>query len=344
MKNKKLLLLILIFLVVILFLTSLFVGSSNMTFLDAINGLFNRGPDNYILIMRRVRLPRAIGALVVGASLGLSGVIMQTMLSNDMASPSTLGVSNAATFGANLSIIVIAQGFLDTGNNLDNYFLGNNIYATSFIAFIFALASTLIILSLCKSQNYKKETVILSGVAIGAIWSALTSLLQFYATDVSLSAAVIWSFGDISRTNYNIDLLIAIITLISFIFFMIKRNEYNAILSGDDIAKSSGVKVDSLRFISLLLSSLITAVVVANLGIIGFVGLISPHISKILFTQNHKYSIPGSLLIGSILLLVSNILSRIIGSGSQIPVGIITSIIGAPFFLYLIFRKRRVYS
>ena len=315
-----------------------------MSIAESFYALFGKGRNNHIIIMQDIRLPRAIAAVLVGAGLSISGLIMQSTLGNEMASPSTLGVSNAATFGANISIIGFAGGFLATGNNINNYFNSSNIYSTSLIAFIFAFASIMFTLGLCKIKSFSKETVILAGVGIAAIWSALTSILQFYATDVSLSAAIIWSFGDLSRTNYKIDLIILIVVFLSSLFFIFYSNKYNALLSGDDTAKSVGVKVERLRFISLLLASLITAICIANLGIIGFVGIVCPHIAKKILGHDHKYTIPASIMIGSILLLLSDTLARVIGNGTAIPVGIITSIIGAPFFLYLIFRKKKVIS
>ena len=327
--------------VVLLFFVSLFVGSSSMKFKDAFYALFGQGQNNYIIIMQKIRLPRVIAALFVGAGLAISGLIMQTTLSNEMASPSTLGVSNAATFGANVSIIGFAGGFLTTGNNLTNYFTTSNVYATSLVAFIFAFASILLILGLSKLRAMNKSTVVLAGIAMGTMWTALTSLMQFYATDVSLSAAVIWSFGDLSRATYNIDLIIAIVVVLSSVMFGIFSNKYNAVLSGDDMAKSVGIRLESFRFISLLVASLITAICIANLGIIGFVGIVCPHIAKRIFGHDHKLTIPGSILIGAILLLLSDTLARTIGNGTAIPVGIITSLVGAPFFIYIIFRKKR---
>ena len=327
--------------VVLLFFVSLFVGSSSMKFKDAFYALFGQGQNNYIIIMQKIRLPRVIAALFVGAGLAISGLIMQTTLSNEMASPSTLGVSNAATFGANVSIIGFAGGFLTTGNNLTNYFTTSNVYATSLVAFIFAFASILLILGLSKLRAMNKSTVVLAGIAMGTMWTALTSLMQFYATDVSLSAAVIWSFGDLSRATYKIDLIIAIVVVLSSVMFGIFSNKYNAVLSGDDMAKSVGIRLESFRFISLLVASLITAICIANLGIIGFVGIVCPHIAKRIFGHDHKLTIPGSILIGAILLLLSDTLARTIGNGTAIPVGIITSLVGAPFFIYIIFRKKR---
>ncbi len=327
--------------VVLLFFISLFVGSSSMKFKEAFYALFGQGQNNYIIIMQKIRLPRIIAALFVGAGLAIAGLIMQTTLSNEMASPSTLGVSNAATFGANVSIIVLSGGFLVTGNNVANIMASSNVYATSALAFIFAFLSVLITLGLSRKKAMNKSNLILAGIAMGTMWTALTSLLQFYSTDVALGAAVIWSFGDLSRATYKIDIIIAIVVVLSSVMFGVFSNKYNAMLSGDDMAKSVGIKTERFRFISLLVASLITAICIANLGIIGFSVIVCPHIAKRIFGHDHKLTIPGSILIGSILLLLSDTLARTIGNGTAIPVGIITSLVGAPFFLYIIFRKKR---
>jgi iron complex transport system permease protein len=262
--------------------------------------------------------------------------MMQTTLGNAMASPSTLGVSNAAVFGANLSIIAFSGGFLSTGNNLSNYMVGANPYSTALTAFFFSTASILLILGLCKLRSFSPNVVVLAGIAVGSVWTAATTILQFYATDVGLSAAVLWSFGDLSRATYKADLLMLIVVALGVTFFWGLSWRFNALLGGEAAAGSMGVRVELLRFLSLLLSSVITAVCVSLLGIIGFVGIICPHVTKKLLGQDHRFSIPMSVLLGSILLLVADTLSRTVGSGAALPVGAITSLLGAPFFIAII--------
>lgn len=341
-KNKKIQIIIsLIVMVVLFFVISLFVGSSSMTISDAFKALLKQSTPAYNRIMWNIRMPRVLAALIAGAGLSVSGLIMQTVLGNQMASPSTLGVSNAAVFGANVSIIVFAGGFLVTGNNVNNYLNSANPFQTSLMAFIFSFGSILLILSLCKIKNYSPNTTVLAGIAIGSIWTAATTILQFYATDVNLSAAVIWNFGDLGRATYRTNLIMFIVVTISSIFFIISSWKYNVLLSGDNFAKSTGININVLRFVSLLLASLITSVCVSFLGIIGFVGIICPHIMKKILGQDHRYLITSSILSGSVLLLLADTLSRSIGSGSALPVGAITSLLGAPFFLYIIFSSKR---
>ena len=327
-------------LVVVLALVCLFVGSSHMSLSDCIDALLKRSSDANNRIIWGIRIPRVLAAIIAGAGLSVSGLIMQTTLNNSMASPSTLGVSNAAVFGANLSIIAFAGGFLNTGSNLSNYAVGANPYATGLMAFIFSALSILLILALCRVRSFSPNVVVLAGIAIGAVWTAATTVLQFYATDVGISAAVVWSFGDLGRVTYRTDLIMLVTVIAGLVFFALMSWRYNSLLSGEATAKSMGINVDGLRFASLLLASVITAVCVSFLGVIGFVGIICPHVTKKLLGQDHRVSVPVSALTGSVLLLLADTLSRSLGNGSALPVGAITSLLGAPFFLAIIFSKK----
>lgn len=318
----------------------LFAGSSNMTFSDALDALLGGGTGAQSRIIWKIRLPRVLAALIAGAGLSVSGLIMQTTLNNTMASPSTLGVSNAAVFGANLSIIAFAGGFLSTGNNVSSFDVGANPYATSLLAFAFSALSILLILGLCTIRAFSPNVVVLAGMAIGSVWTAATTILQFYATDVGLSAAVVWSFGDLGRATYRTDMIMLVTVAAGLTFFLLMAWKYNALLSGEATAKTMGINVEALRFVSLLLASVITAACVSFLGVIGFVGIICPHVTKKLLGQDHRVTIPVSCLSGSLLLLLADTFSRSLGSGSALPVGAITSLLGAPFFIAIIFSGK----
>lgn len=326
--------------VILLAFVCWFVGSSGMTVSDCLAALAKNSTDSNNRIIWNIRLPRVLAAIIAGAGLSVSGLIMQTSLNNPMASPSTLGVSNAAVFGANLSIIAFAGGFLDTGSNLTGYTAGANPYAVSMMAFLFSTLSILLILGLCRLRSFSPGVVVLAGIAIGSIWTAGTTILQFYATDVGLSAAVIWNFGDLGRATYRADLIMFAAVALGGAFFLLMSWRYNALLSGDAAAKTMGVNVDRLRFVSMLLASMITAVCVSFLGVIGFVGIICPHITKKLLGQDHRFATPASMLSGSLLLLLADTFSRSMGSGSALPVGAVTTLLGAPFFVAIIFSKR----
>ena len=339
-KRNTVILVAMLMAVVVIGVACLFVGSSNMSFADAMDALLGGGTGAQSRIIWKIRVPRVLAAIIAGAGLAVSGLVMQTTLNNTMASPSTLGVSNAAVFGANLSIIAFAGGFLSTGNNIQNFDVGANPYATSVLAFVFSTLSVLLILGLCTVRSFSPNVVVLSGMAIGSVWTAATTILQFYATDVGLSAAVVWSFGDLGRATYRTDAIMGVTVLAGLVFFILMSWKYNALLSGEATAKTMGINVEGLRFASLLLASVITAVCVSFLGIIGFVGIICPHVMKKLLGQDHRVTIPASCLAGSLLLLLADTMSRSLGSGSALPVGAITSLLGATFFIAIIFSRK----
>ena len=342
-RRKAIIIALMAIAVIIMAIICIFIGSSHMSLADGAAALIKQSSAANNRIIWNIRIPRVLAAIIAGAGLSLSGLIMQTTLNNPMASPSTLGISNAAVFGANLSIIAFAGGFLSTGNNLSNYDTGANPFATSLLAFLFSLLSILLILGLCRIKAFSPNVVVLAGIALGSVWTAATTILQFYATDVGLSAAVVWSFGDLGRATYTTDLFMFIAVAVGMVLFLLLSWKYNALLSGDTTARSMGVNVTLLRFLSLLMASVITAVCVSFLGVIGFVGIICPHITKKLLGQDHRYSIPVSMLSGSLLLIIADTISRSIGNGSALPVGAITSLIGAPFFIAIIFsgKERR---
>ena len=339
-KRNKAVFIAMLISVVVLSIACLFAGSSNMSFADALAALAKKGTAANNRIIWNIRVPRVLAALIAGAGLSVSGLIMQTTLNNSMASPSTLGVSNAAVFGANLSIIAFAGGFLSTGNNLSSFDVGANPYATSVMAFLFATLSILLILGLCTIRSFSPNVVVLSGMAIGSVWTAATTILQFYATDVGLSAAVIWNFGDLGRATYRTDWIMVVVVSLGVLFFNMNSWKFNALLSGEATAKTMGVNVEGLRFTAMLLASIITAVCVSFLGIIGFVGIICPHVIKKCLGQDHRVTVPASCLAGSLLLLLADTVSRSVGSGSALPVGAITSLLGAPFFIAIIFTGK----
>lgn len=341
-RNRKgtAVILLLLLAAVCMALICLFVGSSHMSIGECFSALAGNGTLAQVRIIWNIRIPRVLAAVIAGAGLAISGLIMQTTLNNPMASPATLGVSNAAVFGANLSIIAFAGGFLSTGHNIANYDIGANPYATSMMAFIFSTISILLILALCRLRSFSPNVVVLAGMAVGSVWTAATTILQFYATDVGISAAVIWNFGDLGRATYRTDAIMFAVVAWGLLFFMAMSWRYNALLSGEATAKSMGIHVEALRFLSMLLASMITAVCVSFLGVIGFVGIICPHITKKLLGQDHRFAIPVAAISGSLLLLTADTLSRSMGNGSALPVGAITSLLGAPFFIAIIFSKK----
>lgn len=339
LKKKRIIVIItLIVLFVILAISSIFIGTSNMSFIEGIKALFRIGDNTNVVIIYNIRLPRIIAAILAGIALSISGVIMQTISNNVMASPSTLGVSNSAVLGANIAIIILGGGVIATSGGVVNI---SNPYFVSGIAFIFALLTTLFVLFLARFKKYNSATTVLIGITFGTFCTGITTLIQYFASDNALSTAVYWSFGDLARASYLDDLIILVVVIIALIFFLIFSYRYNAMLLGEGSVETIGINVKLFRFISLLLASLLTAVTVSLLGIIGFIGLLVPQVSRKLVGNDHKVLLISSSLLGATTLLFSDILSRILMNGVSLPVGAITSIIGAPIFIIILLRGRR---
>lgn len=338
-KKKILTILILLVIVFILMILCLSVGSSNMGFIETLKAFFNIGDEANSIIIWRIRIPRTLAAIIAGSGLALAGCIMQSILKNPMASPTTLGVSNGAVFGANFAIIVLGAGAVSTSTNLSVTI--NNPYVTTICAFVFAMISAITILILSKRRKFASETIVLAGVALGSLFTAGTTIMQYFADDTKLSSAIFWTFGDLGNATYLKDLIMFVIVFVSFIYFFISRWNYNALSSGDETATSLGVKVSRTRFIGLLLSSLICAVCVSFLGIIGFIGLLAPHIIKRIVGSDHRFLLIASMLTGSAILLLADFISRCFMQGISLPIGAITSLFGAPLFLWLLLKRKR---
>ncbi|MBQ7653044.1 MAG: iron ABC transporter permease [Clostridia bacterium] len=323
----------------ILIPVSLFVGQAKLSFLDSLKGIFGAGSNANVRIIRYIRLPRILAAVVVGFGLAISGCTLQSVLQNPLASPSSLGVSQSAVFGANLAI-VFGAGAFSQGNTLNV----NNPYVVAVIAFVFSFATVLAVVGISKFKNFAPVTVILLGVAATSLFTALTTLTQYLASDQVLSAAVYWSFGDLSRASYQKIAIMAACIVPSFVVFFLFRWKFNAINSGDEIASSLGVSLNITRMLALILSSLITAVCVSFVGVIGFVGIICPQLLKRFIGADMRFLLPASGLCGALLLVVSDMLARIVVSGMNLPVGAVTAIIGAPVFVYILLRKEKGYG
>lgn len=337
-KKRTIVLSVLAVSLLVLFIGSIFIGSSNLSFVNGLLGLFGQSSRVNNIIVQNIRLPRIIAAVLVGTALSISGVIMQTVSNNVMASPSTLGVSNAAVLGANIAIVIIGGGVIAfNGGNITI----TNPYLTSGIAFAFALGGTLLVLGLSRIRKFNNATTVLLGVTFGTFCTGVTTIIQYFASDTTLATAVYWSFGDLGRAGYIDDLIILVVAAISLVFFIVFAYRYNALLLGEDTSRTLGIDLNVFRFISLLLASLLTAVCVSLVGIIGFIGLIVPQVMRKLVGNDHKILIPSSALFGSVVLLISDIIARTILNGFTLPVGAVTSIIGAPIFIIMLLLGRK---
>lgn len=334
--RKKIIILIMIFMVLILSIFSICAGSSNIKPYQIVKAVLGYETGIPSIVIWNIRMPRVIAAIVAGAGLSVAGCVMQNNLKNPLASPSTLGVSSAAAFGANMAIIVFGAGSIQSTSS--DAVIINNPYAVTLSAFVWSMAAVCIILSLARLKDFSPEVMVLAGVALSSLFSAGSTLIQYFAQDTQVAAAVFWTFGDLGRASWNEVILMSVIVAAAMIYFMMRRWDYNALDSGQESAKGLGVNVERVRLGGMFMSSLITAAVVSFLGMIGFIGLIGPQIMRRVVGSDHRFLIPASALMGAALLLVSDTAARIIISPIVLPVGAITSFLGAPLFLYLLMR------
>jgi iron complex transport system permease protein len=266
---------------------------------------------------------------------------MQSLLRNPLASPVSLGISHAAAFGAAFAIVILGVGS-SSGHSTENgvAFLP---YIVTISAFVFSLISTGVILILSKYKDASAETIILSGIICGSLFTAGTSVLQYFADDMQLSAIVFWMFGDLGKADWNDFLIILLIMIPILIYFMKNRWNFNAMNAGDETAASLGVEVDKTRIRGMVIASLASATAVSLFGVIGFIGLVVPHIVRRFMGNDERFLIPASALFGAMFLLLSDIIARNLFSPVIIPVGIFTSFIGAPLFLYLLIKGVKKY-
>lgn len=322
--------------IVVLMYVVLRMGVSDITVQNIIETLMGKGTDVMKTIIWKIRMPRIVGAVVAGAALSLAGCIMQNNLKNPLASPSTLGVTSAAAFGANFAIIFLGSGSFQSGNS-DAVMIVHP-YVVTLNAFIFSMIAVFIIMALAKLRMFTPNVIILVGVAISSLFGAGTTFLQYFANEAKLATAVFWTFGNLGRVSWKELGIMSMALVAASAYFMFRSWDYNAMINGDDCAKSLGVNTRNVRLGGMFFSSLLVAIAVSFMGIISFIGLISPQIMRRIIGNDHRFLIPGSALFGSLILLVSDTVARTIISPVILPVGVITSFMGAPLFIYILMR------
>ncbi|WP_292731097.1 iron ABC transporter permease [Methanoculleus sp.] len=311
--------------------------------IDRINALLHPGTaltvSNTDLIVWNIRLPQALAAIVAGVGLSVAGVAMQSILRNPLGSPFTLGISNAGAFGAAVSVILLGAG--EMHSSVANAVTLNNPYLTTMVAFAFCLLATAVILLISRIRGASPEVMVLAGVALSSLFTAGTMFLQYFADDAQLAAVVFWTFGDVGRASWQELGIMALVTIAATLFFVANRWNYNAIDAGDETAKGLGVSVERVRDIGMIVAALVSAVIVSFLGVIGFVGLVCPHIVRRLIGDDQRYLIPGSCVMGGVLLLASDTVARVIVAPYILPVAVLTAFLGAPVFIYLLLAGYR---
>ena len=279
-----------------------------------------------------LRLPRIVLAIFAGIGLSVAGVVMQSITHNPMASPFTGGISNAAAFGASVSI-VFGIGF----------FPGTEV-GTVVNAFCLSLLCAVLVYTVSVKVGMTPETIVLVGIALSYLFSAATSTIEFFANEHQLAEVVQWAFGSLNGAQWTQVLVVGFFTLLASCVIYCFAPSLNTMISGDDqVAQSLGVQVTMVRCVTGLCSVMATAAVISFTGVIGFVGLAGPHMARMLIGSDHRYLLPFSALCGAILVLVADTLGRVILAPVMIPVGIVISFLGVPIFLNLIITRKRGY-
>jgi iron complex transport system permease protein len=314
----KLVLLFSLTLVVIII--SLLLGSVNINISEVLSVFFGNSENPQISqIILKIRLPRILYAVFIGGGLSIAGAVFQAILMNPLAEPYILGISSGGTFGAVLSMV-----------------LGLTFLGTQLLAFGGAFLVMLLVFFLGKRYgDLEPNTLLLSGVMVGAFFSASILLLIIFLND-SLRTAVYWMIGSLTFVKSDNLIFVSIITLIISLYLVINSHKYNILALGNETAKTLGVNSTFLKNSTYFAASLLIGVLVSVSGIIGFVGLIVPHVCRLIWGVDNRIIIPTSFFVGAIYLTAADTIARIIISPAELPVGAITAIIGAPVFVYLL--------
>lgn len=315
---------------------SLTVGEYDIGFLESYRIVFdhllgNIGTDRISVlkdyIIFDLRLPKIVVGIIAGFALAICGVAMQSLLKNPLADPYTTGVSSGAGFGATLAIVMGAS-------------IATSEYAIVVNAFIFALIPTAAIILVSKLKNASPTTMIMAGIAIMYLFNALTTIIKLWGDPNSLGAVLEWQVGSIGGIEWKDIPLMLIVTVAGFAIVQLCARQLNVLAAGEENARALGLNVNRLRTSLLALTALMAATIVSYTGIIGFIGLVAPHISRIVIGADNRYLIPASALFGATLLIAADIVGKTIVAPGVLPVGVITAFLGAPMFLWLIIRKK----
>jgi len=299
-----------------------------LSFEDAFWALFGIGSNTDVIIVQKMNLPRVIMGCFVGAGLGIAGAVMQAVFRNPMASPYILGLSSGAALGAAIGMTVTIP-FLPP------------MLLVPLLAFVTCMATLFLVYSISRvGGRVPTETLLLAGIAVGSFLTALVSLLTYLAEN-QMQGIIYWTMGNLTNATWDNILIVAPLMFAGCILMVTCSRDLNAMMLGDAHALDLGVEVSKVRIQLLVASALVTAAAVAFVGVIGFVGLVVPHILRIVMGPNNRVLLPASLLGGAAFLLMCDYISRVIAPNIGIlPIGIITSLIGAPYFIYLLRRRR----
>ena len=331
-RRKLSLLAALVLLLIFSLIADMAIGPARYALSDVALALFAPAQANEALqvVVWDIRLPVALMAVVVGAALSVAGAQMQTVLNNPLASPFTLGISAAAGFGASLAL-VLGVSLVPT--------------LTSFIvpvnAFIMSVAAAMLIHVLSHRKGVTTETIVLLGIALVFTFNALQAFLQYLASEQALAAVVFWTMGSLGKATWGKLAITSVVVTLMLPLFARRAWQLTALRLGDDKARSLGINVYRLRLETLLAVSLLAAVPVAFVGTIGFIGLVGPHIARMLIGEDQRFFLPASAITGALMLSVTSVVSKSIVPGIIFPIGVITALVGVPFFFALILTSKK---
>ncbi|MBN2109500.1 MAG: iron ABC transporter permease [Methanosarcinaceae archaeon] len=333
--RKMLFMFVMLALVIFLGAFIVTVGPLEVSVIDVYKILFSRFFPDYFInadlpsqVVWNIRLPRIVAGIMAGFGLGICGCVMQSVLKNPLASPFTLGISSGASFGVAVAAVmgvgIISGPYLLVGN-----------------AFLFSMLCAMFIIALSSLKGATSETLILAGIAINYLFSSLSDLFHYFATDEQLRLMVSWGMGDLSAFSWSNFMLLLCIFVFCTPLLYLKANDLNIMVIGDENAKSLGIDANRVRMFCMLLASLLIATIVCFTGTIAFIGLVAPHMARMVIGSDHKYLAPASGLLGALVLIVADVVGMNIVRPTIVPTGIMTSLLGVPFFMYLILKRKR---
>lgn len=304
-------------------------GPSMLPVTEVVKALLGSETSDAIskVIVYDLRLPMALMALVVGAALGVGGAEIQTLLNNPMASPYTLGLAAAAGLGA--SIVIAFGGFgLPQG------------FAVPMGAFVMTMLASGILFLFASMKRFTSAMLVLVGIALLFLFQSILSLIQFIAAPEISQQILFWLFGSLTKATWDSLLITTVVTVVCVYLLSKDVWKLTALRLGEDRASSLGINLQWLRFKTLVIVAMMTATAISFVGVIGFIGLVAPHVARMLVGEDQRFFLPGSMLVGAAFLSIASVLSKVIIPGALFPVGIVTSFVGVPFFFWIILTKR----
>ena len=307
------------------------VGALQIDPVASVLALFGIGAPQDVNTVQSIRLPRTACAIVAGAGLALAGAALQSVLENPLASASTVGISQGAAFGATVAILVIVPTVFGSSSEV-------GMTAIALCAFAGAMVSSVVVLLFSRMGLATPESIILVGVALSALWAGASTIMQYFYDDLNLTKVIFWQFGDLGRATWQQIGFMAVVGLLCSVYFFLNRWNYNALQNGAHVAGGLGVDVVRTRMMGVFVASLMAATMVSFVGLINFIGLIAPHIARRFVGNDYRFLLPASLALGSTIMLASDLVARMVISPVILPIGAITSFLGAPLFLFLLYK------